>query len=102
MNFPALYPVTSLIISFVATTIFVWNLGYAVAWYRRRPREAWASVIVALALVVVGIGLTISAMGTLVADNGEVFAITGLSLARGALFICAVTLLVVGRQMRKN
>lgn len=95
----SLYIQFSILVSVLLTGLFLWHLRFAVRRYRHHETGDYAgesaSVLVSIVLVIAGVGLVISSLGRVV-EISELGTI-GLSMARGALVIGAVSLVVVDR-----
>lgn len=80
------------ILSGLAVVLFVLHLTRAVGMYRHHHDDrAAVSLVMAIALLVISSGMLISGVGLLL-DDAQ-FSIAGLSIARGALVMVALTLI---------
>lgn len=87
------YVVVSLFASAVLVGLFLWHLAYAQHAYRRfHDDRAAGMLLAAISKVVVAIGLLISALAVPLDDL--VLTPIGLSIARGALLVTVVVLLI--------
>lgn len=96
----SLYIQFSILASVLLTGLFLWHLRSAVRRYRHHTTGDYAgesaSVLVSIVLVVAGVGLVVSSLGRVV-EVSELGTI-GLSMARGALLLGSIVLVVVDHQ----
>jgi len=98
----SLYIQFSILASLLLTGLFLWHLRFAVHRYRHHTTGDYAgesaSILVSVVFVVAGVGLVISSLGRVfeISELGTI----GLSMARGALLIGAVTLVVIDRHRK--
>lgn len=80
------------VLSALAFGLFAWHLTRAVGMYRHHHDDrAAVSLVMAISLLVISSGMLISGVGLWIEDAQ--FSVAGLSIARGALVMVALTLI---------
>lgn len=99
-----LYPWFAIGSSILCLLLFGWHARHSIARYHRVYREDLGSssdLLIALTLVVVSVGLVVAAIGQFLPEQiaGNAYRIAGLSIVRGAMVLCGVSLFLSDRRV---
>lgn len=103
MDLPELYPTVILLVSIFIALVWAADVVKTARAFRRwHDERAARNLLLSIVFFVAAMGLAISATGFIPTEGGPILAVTGLGIARGALLVGGIVLIVSGRPDRKE